>query len=51
MAKNYEKAAQIMLKLGNTTKAKSLLQTAEKIALNIDDIGYASIIEQKLAKI
>ncbi len=51
MAKNYEKAAQIMLKLGNTTKAKSLLQTAEKIALNIDDIGYASIIEQQLANI
>ena len=51
MAKNYEKAAQIMLKLGNTTKAKSLLQTAEKIALNTDDIGYASIIEQQLANI
>lgn len=51
MAKNYEKAAQIMLKLGNTTKAKSLLQTAEKIALNIDDIGYATIIEQQLTKI
>lgn len=51
MAKNYEKAAQIMLKLGNTTKAKSLLQTAEKIALNTDDIGYAAIIEQQLARI
>ena len=49
MAKNYEKAAQIMLNLGNSHKAKSLLETAQKIALKIDDIGYAQLLEQQLA--
>jgi len=48
MAKNYEKASQIMQKLGNINKAKSLLETAQKIALNIDDIGYAQLLEQQL---
>jgi len=49
MAKNYEKASKIMLKLGNMQKAKSLLETAQKIALNIDDIGYAQLLEKQLA--
>lgn len=49
MAKNYEKASYVMKKLGNIKKAKSLLETAQKIALNTDDIGYASILEKQLA--
>lgn len=32
VAKNYEKAAFIMIKLGNTSKADSLFAKAEKIA-------------------
>ena len=49
MAQNYEKASEIMFKLGNTQKAKALLETAQKIALKIDDIGYAQLLEQQLA--
>ena len=48
MAKNFEKAAAVMLKLGNKTKAHSLLEQAQNIALNIDDIGYAQILEKQL---
>lgn len=48
MAKNYEKAAEIMLKLGNINKANSLLNTAQKIALSLDDIGYAQVLENKI---
>lgn len=49
MAQNYEKAAEIMYKLGNIKKSKTLLETAQKLALKIDDIGYAQLLEQQLA--
>ncbi len=48
MAKNFEKAATVMLKLGNKSKAHSLLEQAQNIALKIDDIGYAQILEKQL---
>ena len=45
-ARNYEKAADVMLRLGNKDKAQSLLQKAQKLALKGDDTEYA----QKLSK-
>lgn len=48
MARNYEKASSVMLKLGNKTKAQSLLEKAEKLALKADDIAYASMLEKQL---
>ncbi len=46
MAKNYEKASQVMLKLGNKNKALSLLEKAQQLALSANDSEYA----QKLSK-
>lgn len=39
-AKNYEKAAQIMLQLGNTTKAQKLLAKAQQIASTAPQTDY-----------
>ena len=48
--KNYEKAAYVMSKLGNTGKAKSLMQKAYNIALSANS-DYAEIIATELTKI
>lgn len=50
MAKNYEKAANVMSKLGNNSKAKTLLQKAFNIAHSANS-DYAEIIATELAKI
>ena len=50
MAKNYEKAAYVMSKLGNSAKAKSLMQKAYNIALSANS-DYAEIIAAELTKI
>ncbi len=47
-ARNYEKASVVMLKLGNRTKAKSLLEKAQKIALSASDNDYAQKIQKQL---
>lgn len=48
MAKNYEKASAVMLKLGNRKKAVSLLQKAHTFALNASDSEYAQKLEQQM---
>lgn len=47
-ARNYEKASAVMLKLGNKTKARSLLEKAQKFALNASDTDYANRIQKQL---
>ncbi len=47
MAKNYEKASQVMSKLGNTEKSRSLLQKACNIALASGDKEYAEELTQQ----
>lgn len=49
MAKNYEKASEVMLKLGNRTKAKSLLEKAQKLAVNADNEQYAQQLNKHLS--
>ena len=49
MAKNYEKASTVMLKLGNKTKAKSLLQQALKIAYDAQDNEYTEKLSRQLS--
>ena len=49
MAKNYEKASDVMLKLGNRDKAQSLLEKAQKLALKGDDIDYANRLSVQLS--
>lgn len=48
MARNYEKASAVMLKLGNKTKAQSLLEKARKLALNASDTEYADRLQKQL---
>lgn len=48
MAKNYEKASSVMLKLGNRKKAFSLLEKAHTLALKASDNEYAQRLEKQL---
>lgn len=47
-AKNYEKAADVMLRLGNRDKAQSLLQKAQNLALKASDSDYAQKLSIQL---
>lgn len=49
MAENYEKAAEIMQKLGNTNKAQSLMQKAEKLVQKASQDEFNKEIERRLA--
>ena len=48
MAKNYEKASSVMLKLGNKKKAQSLLEKAHTLALRASDEEYAQKLQKQL---
>lgn len=48
MARNFEKASSVMLKLGNSKKARSLLEKAQNFALKADDIAYANKLDAQL---
>lgn len=50
-AKNYEKASTIMLQLGNKQKAQSLLAKAQQLALDSDDIAYATKLAKQLGTV
>lgn len=51
MAKNFEKASDIMLKLGNKTKAKSLLEKAYSLSVDADDRNYTKALSKKLLSV
>ena len=51
MARNFEKASDIMLKLGNNSKAKSLLQKAFYIASDVSDADYTKQLSKKMQSI
>ena len=51
MARNFEKASAIMLKLGNKTKAKSLLEKAYSLSLDADDTEYTKTLSKKLLSV
>lgn len=51
MAKNFEKASEIMLKLGNRTKAKSLLEKAYYLAVDTDNSDYTKSLSKKLLSV
>lgn len=48
MARNYEKASNVMLRLGNSEKARNLLEKAQKLALKADDSDFTQRISKKL---
>lgn len=48
MAKNYEKASSVMLKLGNKKKAQLLLEKAHTLALRASDNEYAQKLQKQL---
>ena len=48
MARNYEKASNVMLRLGNREKARNLLEKAQKLALKADDSDFTQRISKKL---
>lgn len=48
IARNYEKAAFVMSKLGNTNKAKSLMQKAYNIAYSNGSTDYAQKLQEML---
>ena len=48
MARNYEKAAEVMLALGNKEKAQSLLNKAQKFAAKASDAEYEKEIARRL---
>ena len=48
MARNYEKASDVMLNLGNKQKAINLLDKAQKLALKANDSEYADRISYQL---
>lgn len=48
MARNYEKAAEVMLALGNREKAQSLLNKAQKFAAKASDAEYEKEIAKRL---
>lgn len=51
MARNFEKASAIMLKLGNKTKAKSLLEKAYSLSIDADDREYTKTLSKKLLSV
>lgn len=51
MAKNFEKASDIMLKLGNKTKAKSLLEKAYTLSIDAEDSEYTKLLSKKLLSV
>lgn len=48
VAQNYNKAADLMVEYGNTTKAKSLLEKAQNYARQTDDVNLMNEINDKL---
>ena len=48
MARNYEKASVVMLKLGNRKKAQSLLEKAHLLAIRASDSDYAQKLQKQL---
>ena len=51
MARNFEKASEIMLKLGNKTKAKSLLEKAYSLSIDANDREYTKTLSKKLLSV
>ena len=51
MARNYEKASVVMLKLGNKLKAHNLLEKAQKLAIKASDTEYAANLSKQLKNI